>query len=86
MPYYNRDPKGDHTFDNHPYIYICERRISLASDAGFHEEGECGRPGAHLLLLSIFTLQGSLHGTQGLLRDIVNLQGFEEGGLFWGSL
>ena len=20
MPYYNRDPKGDHTFDNHPYL------------------------------------------------------------------
>ena len=20
MPYYNRDPKRDHNFDNHPYI------------------------------------------------------------------
>ena len=22
MPYYNRDPKRDHNFDNRPYIYI----------------------------------------------------------------
>ena len=24
MPYYNRDPKRDHNFDNHPYVL--ERR------------------------------------------------------------
>ena len=23
VPYYNRDPKRDHNFDNHPYVYIC---------------------------------------------------------------
>ena len=22
MPYYNRDPRRDHNFDNHPHIYI----------------------------------------------------------------
>ena len=22
VPYYNRDPKGDHIFENHPDIYI----------------------------------------------------------------
>ena len=28
MPYYNRDPKRDHNFDNHPYIYIYRVHIS----------------------------------------------------------
>ena len=27
MPYYNRDPKRDHNFDIHPYIYIYLRGI-----------------------------------------------------------
>ena len=27
MPYYNRDPKGDHNFDNHPYVSVCYDKI-----------------------------------------------------------
>ena len=22
VPYYNRDPKRDHNFDNHPFVYV----------------------------------------------------------------
>ena len=36
MPYYNRDPKRDHNFDNHPYIYIymyIKRHVQHTSSA-----------------------------------------------------
>ena len=36
MPYYNRDPKRDHNFDNHPGIRVESLGIEvLDSDFGF---------------------------------------------------
>ena len=29
MPYYNRDPKRDHNFDNHPYVSLWVRKWEL---------------------------------------------------------
>ena len=33
MPYYDRDPKGDRNFDNHPYVCLMFR----ASGLGFKD-------------------------------------------------
>ena len=40
MPYYNRDPKRDHNFDNHPYEQkpriagVCSGGVALEGTAG----------------------------------------------------
>ena len=38
VPYYNRDPKRDHNFDNHPYVYSSKDFMGLDSglDSGVH--------------------------------------------------
>ena len=38
MPYYNRDPKRDHNFDNHSYrvIEIMDKKME-ATNLGFRE-------------------------------------------------
>ena len=47
MPYYNRDPKRDHNFDNHPYQglgqggygFMAEGLGLMAEGLGFMSEG-----------------------------------------------
>ena len=31
MPYYNRDPKRDHSFDNHPYTFCAALSIGCSA-------------------------------------------------------
>ena len=39
MPYYNRDPKRDHNFHNHPFVDVCRRICCSSMVFRIHELG-----------------------------------------------
>ena len=36
VPYYNRDPKRDHNFDNHPYCEFCKPQPQPCCSGSLH--------------------------------------------------
>ena len=46
MPYYTKDPKRDHNFDNHPYaiVYLCVCILGIGHDKPTEEASKCPTP------------------------------------------
>ena len=75
MPYYNRDPKRDHNFDNHPYV-LRENYIPLIMENQMETKLQIIRKLGLHTIVGLYDLYGYLGELGAALKEAVIQQIF----------